>query len=702
MADRDIIESNVQRLAEDFQLRGCLQDDLTYAVSVMVDSSVLAAAMTEHVDLSSSLDTLLSGHPSIQAICLRGKHRILAAERVVQESDRWWMARLFDSAQEYIRHEYMHKTKLTDGEIFRRVLDAEHKCDETTAARWHGMLTARKRRNLRELKKVDGGGLLAAITPLLPFVALWVDFQPGALNRVLPMRCREEIYHYLTCIHKVWSDILGKDVFPECLDEHTVELLYLRMPAYSAHDAFHIEEALRVSTAFPAAHSDRIRRAVLGRILACEKVITFKSFHADMVLLEACYYPLRQLRLEEKGSFRQACRLSFQHDGGNFEARYVDIWLYSIRNYPRFSSVQDTGLKKGGGRGASEHLPRNQSAVAELASFAASCGFRSETIEVASAGEGHETHDDDDELPALSGGNREVCLQDRCGRPPKALFDACWWQISSKGVFAERSEPAKRHATPYAVVRSLVRSLLGFDRPYDVQRPNIGAEIKSDSSPTSTSGHAVGTTHDMQQVRTTGRLSSPCFVEPGRSSIISIPDLNLAQSGTIGESDMGLQVDDPRSQQDGHYSLIAVHREDQSGLAERHVTSTQPHQYLEETTGSCNEMVATDHDGNSSTGPQRCPGERRPYHIDGDESKDPVSTKAPQVPSTSRRRSTSIPTKATATIRLSRVTKPRQQSSTMGKRRSQELRSLRLVEMHYPNRLEKGIDHFYSGEEEIH
>lgn len=116
---------------------------------------------------------------------------------VSEQSEQSWRARLSllpglsTAAQEYIRHEYMHKTNPTDGEIFRRVLDAEHKCDETTAARWYPMLTARKRRNLRELKNVDGGGLLAAITPLLPFVALWVDFQPGALNRVLPMRCRE-------------------------------------------------------------------------------------------------------------------------------------------------------------------------------------------------------------------------------------------------------------------------------------------------------------------------------------------------------------------------------------------------------------------------------------------------------------------------------------------------------------------------------
>lgn len=91
---------------------------------------------------------------------------------------------LSTAAQEYIRHEYMHKTNTTDGEIFKRVLDAENKSDETTATRWSAMLTARKRRNLRELKNVDGGGFLAAITPLLPFAAFESTF-----NLVLSTVC---------------------------------------------------------------------------------------------------------------------------------------------------------------------------------------------------------------------------------------------------------------------------------------------------------------------------------------------------------------------------------------------------------------------------------------------------------------------------------------------------------------------------------
>jgi hypothetical protein len=95
------------------------------------------------------------------------------------------------AAQRFIRHEYIHKSNPTDGEIFRQVLVADHEHDEIASTYWSAMLTKRKLRNLKELKKIDEGGLLAAITPLLPFTALWVDFQPGALNRVLPMRCRD-------------------------------------------------------------------------------------------------------------------------------------------------------------------------------------------------------------------------------------------------------------------------------------------------------------------------------------------------------------------------------------------------------------------------------------------------------------------------------------------------------------------------------
>lgn len=212
--DEDVHEADVKRLIKNFESRGCLQHDPAYAISVLVDGDSLAAATDSETHLTSSGPTSFTRF-NIQAICLHGKHRIVAAQLALQDSDRWWTARLFDSskwtvstkathtdqlsglpaaARNFVRHEYMHKSNPTDGEIFRRVLVADHERDEAASTSWSAMLTERKQRNLKELKQIDNGGLLAAITPLLPFAALWVDFQPGALNRVLPMRCREVKY----------------------------------------------------------------------------------------------------------------------------------------------------------------------------------------------------------------------------------------------------------------------------------------------------------------------------------------------------------------------------------------------------------------------------------------------------------------------------------------------------------------------------
>lgn len=209
-------KERVERLLKEFKLQGCRRDDETHAISVMVDSDVFGKEFMRNLDRGSSCHVLPSERLRVKATCLRGKHRVLAANRHFQESDRWWVAKLYDfgqwtyllvrwiskvlttplsglpdAAQNHIRCEYRPKIKPTDGEIFRQVLDAERRSDAIEAARWSQMLTPRKQRNLREIRRVDEGRLLAAFTPLLPYIALWVDLQPGALNRVLPLRCRE-------------------------------------------------------------------------------------------------------------------------------------------------------------------------------------------------------------------------------------------------------------------------------------------------------------------------------------------------------------------------------------------------------------------------------------------------------------------------------------------------------------------------------
>ena len=94
-------------------------------------------------------------------------------------------------AQEHIRYEYSNMLKFSDGSIFRHHLDAERRGDQRSAESWLAMLSDGKRTRVRQLKKHDRGRLLKALLPLLPFAALWDDYDLGPLNRELPLRCLE-------------------------------------------------------------------------------------------------------------------------------------------------------------------------------------------------------------------------------------------------------------------------------------------------------------------------------------------------------------------------------------------------------------------------------------------------------------------------------------------------------------------------------
>ncbi len=92
-------KERVERLLKEFKLQGCRRDDETHAISVMVDSDVFGKEFMRNLDRGSSCHVLPSKRFRMRATCLRGKHRVLAANRHFQESDRWWVAKLYDCGQ---------------------------------------------------------------------------------------------------------------------------------------------------------------------------------------------------------------------------------------------------------------------------------------------------------------------------------------------------------------------------------------------------------------------------------------------------------------------------------------------------------------------------------------------------------------------------------------------------------------------------
>lgn len=309
-------------------------------------------------------------------------------------------------------------------------------------------------------------------------------------------------------------------MFPECLDERTIHQLHVRMPAHSAHDVFHIGEQLQLSAIFPTARDEGVKSLLLERIQSCERVLTFKSFHADMVLLEGCYNPLRQLWPKSNVTLREACKSSFDDGGGgNFESSYLDVWLYSIRIHPKFSWPIKAELKKVGSKIASRFA---EVAVAELANFAASRGFSSEMIEVARTGGYYGEQNDPIEGPILSGARHEVRLQDRCGRPSEALFDSCWGQLTRKNILTERDKRADRHATPFAVARNFVRCLFELEQPFEAQTKDTFTTVR---------WMAGGS-----------RPLSSILVRPGRSSTLLASTVNSAAFEVDGDTKPASQV----------------------------------------------------------------------------------------------------------------------------------------------------------------
>lgn len=92
-------------------------------------------------------------------------------------------------ARDKLRYDQPNALKFTDGEIFRHHVDAEARHDQQSANEWLARLSERKQRTVDELKKFDSGKYLAALKPLIPFVALWNDFKLP--TRALSMKCRE-------------------------------------------------------------------------------------------------------------------------------------------------------------------------------------------------------------------------------------------------------------------------------------------------------------------------------------------------------------------------------------------------------------------------------------------------------------------------------------------------------------------------------
>ncbi len=96
---RELSDKVVERLRKIFTTEGCLRLDDENHISAVVDSGVLATALSV---AGLGMESLRRGddgfipHLIISSVkCLHGLHRIAAAKAHLDDNDQWWAVRLY-------------------------------------------------------------------------------------------------------------------------------------------------------------------------------------------------------------------------------------------------------------------------------------------------------------------------------------------------------------------------------------------------------------------------------------------------------------------------------------------------------------------------------------------------------------------------------------------------------------------------------
>ena len=267
----------------------------------------------------------------------------------------------------------------------------------------------------------------------------------------------QELYHYLECVHRVWTNILGDEVEPQNLDVETVRLFQSLMPSNSSEDVTQIRIAMRDFTAFPRVRNPAVRSGLETRTIHCGRVLTLKLFCIDTMHLQMSYKALADLFSTRGTTLRKACEASFKNESKYFRANYVDLWLHAMRGYFPKEQLDYNAEPRVG----------SDVKLSRLASLAFSCGFRTDQIDkqLVQCPAKVEPEYDSAESPELSCNHGGLPSSERCSQSWQSRFADDRKLLYSENIFHTAKKSAKKYATSFAVLRDIVLCFLGESPP---------------------------------------------------------------------------------------------------------------------------------------------------------------------------------------------------------------------------------------------
>ncbi|KAJ8067017.1 hypothetical protein OCU04_004397 [Sclerotinia nivalis] len=260
----------------------------------------------------------------------------------------------FDETPQKLNRLTIH-AKYSDGEVYCNVRHSQKTNDEMEIAAWKGRLTNCKRVSLDQLLKRED--ITELFDRLIPIPGLWIGLELGNIQKVLALRCDEEITRYLEHIQSVWEKVTLSDrIIQMATDVETVRLLQLRVPFLSRSDRKFINSEMASGKLFPKITDPKTRKKVLEAILRVDCLIpSLKTMHENLKYLEVGAKILKNLLIAKSPrlTIYNALRAAWTYNGELFiETKgkrshikashsnevawsiiYKQVWIWALRNF---------------------------------------------------------------------------------------------------------------------------------------------------------------------------------------------------------------------------------------------------------------------------------------------------------------------------------------------------------------------------------
>ena len=98
---RPIDRKAIRQLIREFDGEGCIREEASHRIPVVIDNSILQAAL-ERLSLTAETFRSKADHPpflklgsGVKLECLHGQHRVLAAKEHLAASQLWWVVDIY-------------------------------------------------------------------------------------------------------------------------------------------------------------------------------------------------------------------------------------------------------------------------------------------------------------------------------------------------------------------------------------------------------------------------------------------------------------------------------------------------------------------------------------------------------------------------------------------------------------------------------